>query len=75
MTKQSLVSDELWDAIGPLPPREPPKPRGGAGGNPRPATLGLRRVYLQERFDRLPEVVRYEGFVLHGAEDATPGRY
>lgn len=38
MGKQ-LVSDELWGAIEPLLPEEPPKPKGGRPGVPDRAAL------------------------------------
>ncbi len=37
-----LVSDELWEVIAPLLPREPPKPKGGRPRVPdRPALTGI----------------------------------
>jgi transposase len=40
MKKQSLVSDDLWEAIEPLLPKEPPKPQGGRPRDPDRAVLG-----------------------------------
>src|SRR5215207_4335540 len=40
MNATSLVLDDLWEAIGPLLPREPPKPKGGRPHNPDRAALG-----------------------------------
>src|SRR5215212_5694944 len=40
MNASSLVSDDLWEAIAPLLPSEPPKPRGGRPRVPNRATLG-----------------------------------
>src|SRR5215207_7314266 len=40
MNTMSLVSDELWEAIAPLLPGEPPKPKGGRPRNPDRAALG-----------------------------------
>ena len=37
---QSLVPDDLWEAIEPLLPKEPPKPRGGRPRVPDRAALG-----------------------------------
>jgi transposase len=37
---QPLVSDELWEAIAPLLPKEPPKPKGGRPRIPDRAALG-----------------------------------
>src|SRR4051812_7850454 len=34
-----LVTDELWEMIGPLVPGEPPKPKGGRPRIPNPAAL------------------------------------
>jgi transposase len=34
-----LVTDELWEMIGPLVPDEPPKPKGGRPRIPNPAAL------------------------------------
>jgi transposase len=39
MTVSALVPDELWDAIAPLLPEEPPKPNGGRPRVPNRATL------------------------------------
>lgn len=36
---KELVSDELWEAIEPLLPEEPPKPKGGRPRVPDRATL------------------------------------
>ncbi len=36
---KELVSDELWEAIEPLLPEEPPKPKGGRPRVPNRATL------------------------------------
>jgi transposase len=36
---KKLVSDELWEAIEPLLPEEPPKPKGGRPRVPNRATL------------------------------------
>ncbi len=36
---QQLVSDELWEAIEPLLPQEPPKPKGGRPRVPDRAVL------------------------------------
>ena len=36
---ESLVSDELWEAIEPLLPPEPPKPKGGRPRVPNRAAL------------------------------------
>ncbi len=39
---QPLVSDDLWEAIEPLLPREPPKPKGGRPRVPdRAALMGI----------------------------------
>src|SRR5215212_5373410 len=40
MNASSLVSDDLWEAIEPLLPKEPPKPRGGRPRVPDRAALG-----------------------------------
>ena len=40
MNATSLVPDDLWEAIGPLLPKEPPKPKGGRPRNPDRAALG-----------------------------------
>src|SRR5918998_551013 len=40
MNATSLVPDGLWEAIGPLLPKEPPKPKGGRPRNPDRAALG-----------------------------------
>ena len=31
---EALVSEELWEVIGPLLPDESPKPKGGGRGSP-----------------------------------------
>ena len=48
---------------------------GGAVRRSRPAALGLRRFFGQERLDGPPEIVGDEGFVLHGTDDAMPAKY
>jgi transposase len=40
MNASSLVSDDLWEAIEPLLPKEPPKPKGGRPRVPDRAALG-----------------------------------
>src|SRR5215208_2932896 len=40
MNAASLVSDDLWEAIEPLLPKEPPKPNGGRPRVPDRAVLG-----------------------------------
>jgi len=40
MDAASLVPDDLWEAIEPLLPREPPKPKGGRPRVPDRAALG-----------------------------------
>ena len=40
MNKQPVVSDDLWEAIEPLLPKEPPKPKGGRPRVPDRAALG-----------------------------------
>ena len=40
MNKQPLVPEDLWEAIEPLLPKEPPKPRGGRPRVPDRAGLG-----------------------------------
>ena len=40
MNAASLVPDDLWEAIEPLLPTKPPKPRGGRSRIPGPAALG-----------------------------------
>src|SRR5215203_7401419 len=40
MNATSLVLDDLWEAIGPLLPKEPPKPKGGRPRIPDRAALG-----------------------------------
>src|SRR3954466_1873229 len=40
MNASSLVSDDLWEAIAPLLPNEPPKPKGGRPRVPDRAVLG-----------------------------------
>src|SRR5215212_12214282 len=40
MNATSLVPDDLWEAIGPLLSKEPPKPKGGRPRNPDRAALG-----------------------------------
>jgi hypothetical protein len=39
MKTRTLVPDDLWDAIRPLLPKEPPKPKGGRPRVPVPAVL------------------------------------
>src|SRR5215211_2496209 len=40
MKNSPLVSDDLWEAIEPLLPKEPPKPKGGRPRVPDRAALG-----------------------------------
>ena len=40
MNAACVVPDDLWDAIAPLLPKEPPKPRGGRPRVPSRAVLG-----------------------------------
>src|SRR5918994_5295257 len=40
MNIQSLVPDDLWEAIEPILPKEPPKPKGGRPRVPDRAALG-----------------------------------
>ena len=40
MNIQSLVPDDLWEAIEPILPKEPPKPKGGRPRVPNRAALG-----------------------------------
>ena len=40
MNASSLVSDDVWEAIEPLLPKEPPKPKGGRPRVPDRAALG-----------------------------------
>jgi transposase len=40
MNAPAVVRDDLWEAIGPLLPKEPPKPKGGRPRNPDRAALG-----------------------------------
>ena len=40
MNASSLVPDDLWEAIEPLLPKEPPKPKGGRPRVPDRAALG-----------------------------------
>jgi transposase len=39
-----LVSDELWEVVGPLLPEEPPKPKGGRPRK-RPKKLHADKAY------------------------------
>jgi transposase len=52
MNTASLVPDDLWGAINPLLPQEPPKPKGGRPRIPDRTALGgivfvLRTVALR----------------------------
>ena len=40
MNASALVPDDLWEAIEPLLPKEPPKPKGGRPRVPDRAALG-----------------------------------
>ena len=40
MKHQALVPDDLWEAIEPFLPKEPPKPKGGRPRVPDRAALG-----------------------------------
>ena len=53
-----LVSDVLWEAIGPLLPPEPPKPKGG---RPRvPARAALAGIHMLWRAARRLRAARGE---------------
>src|SRR6478672_4597616 len=58
MNKQPLVSDDLWEAIEPLLPKEPPKPKGGRPRVPaRAALAGIVFVFRTGiSWQRLPTV-------------------
>jgi transposase len=47
MKTQPLVTDDLWEAIQPLQPEEPPKPTGGRPRVPDRAVLGGIIVVLR----------------------------
>src|SRR5829696_8865497 len=51
MNASSLVADDLWEAIEPLLPDEPPKPNGGASARRRPRRPRWHRL---RSADRLP---------------------
>ena len=76
MNIQSLVPDDLWEAIEPLLPKEPPKPKGGRPRVPDRAALtgivfvlqtgipwGLlpERAGLRQRDDLLAAAARLAG--------------
>jgi transposase len=45
MTTVDLVPDQLWNAIQPLLPPEPPKPKGGRPRVPDPGSAGRDRLH------------------------------
>lgn len=45
---------------------------GGAVRYPRSTARGLRRLFRQQRFDGLSEIVRDKAIVLHGPDDSMP---